>query len=118
MGRVPSMGQGTVCKAQNQPVVLGLEDDPIYGSLALDHPLTDGLQPLQGERRAGTVTQEPLEPGPVIGLDSDRGIDRKIRRGRFFAPAPRDGGESHGRDEQKPPPLRHSAMSFASSMSR
>jgi hypothetical protein len=37
----------------------------------------DGLEPLQGERRAGTVAQRPLEPGPVIGLDADRSIDRE-----------------------------------------
>jgi hypothetical protein len=44
----------------------------------VNQPLrVDGLQPLQGERRAGTVAQQPLEPGPVIGLDPDRGIDRE-----------------------------------------
>ena len=44
----------------------------------VNQPLrVDGLQSLQGERRAGTVAQQPLEPGPVIGLDPDRGIDRE-----------------------------------------
>ena len=37
----------------------------------------DGLEPLQGERRAGTVAQQPLEPSSVIGLDPNRGIERE-----------------------------------------
>ena len=42
----------------------------------IDQPMRiDGLQPLQGERRAGAVAQQPLKPGPVVGLDSYRGID-------------------------------------------
>ena len=45
----------------------------------VNQPLrVDGLQPLKGERRAGKVAQQPLEPGPVIGLDPDRGIDREF----------------------------------------
>jgi hypothetical protein len=37
----------------------------------------DRLQLLQGERWAGAVSQQPFEPGPVIGLDPNRGIDRE-----------------------------------------
>ena len=45
-----------------------------FGQVVYQPLRVDGLEPLQGERRAGTVAQQPLEPGPVIGLDPDRGI--------------------------------------------
>ena len=42
-----------------------------FGQVVYQPVRVDGLQPLQGERRAGTVAQQPLAPGPVIGLDPD-----------------------------------------------
>jgi len=64
------------------------------------------------------MAQQSLQPGSVAGLDMHAGIPGKIRRVRILEQAPRDGGESHGRDEQEPPPLLHCAMSLASSWSK
>ena len=55
-----------------------------FGQVVHQPVRVDGLQLLQGERRAGTIAQQPLEPGPIIGLDSDRGIDR-IWRLKIYA---------------------------------
>jgi hypothetical protein len=35
------------------------------------------LEPLQGEGRAGTITQQALQAGVVLAFDPDRGIDRE-----------------------------------------
>ncbi len=36
-----------------------------FGQVVYQPLRVDGLEPLQGERRAGTIAQQPLEPGPV-----------------------------------------------------
>ena len=42
-----------------------------------DLVLVDLFQPLEGERRAGAVAQQPLEPGPIVLADAHRGIERE-----------------------------------------
>ena len=39
--------------------------------------VTELLEPLQGEGRAGTITQQALQAGVVLAFDPDRGIDRE-----------------------------------------
>jgi len=38
-----------------------------------------GVKPLQGERSPGTVPNEPLETGTVLGLDADGAVDSRRR---------------------------------------
>jgi hypothetical protein len=39
------------------------------------------LQTLERERRAGTVTQQPLQPGAIVRRDAHRGIQREAAVG-------------------------------------
>jgi hypothetical protein len=35
----------------------------------------DLSQPFQGERRAGTVTQQPFQPGAIVAGNPHRGVE-------------------------------------------
>jgi hypothetical protein len=47
------------------------------GKAIEDLALRQLLQPLQGEGRAGTITQQPLQPGAVVAVEAHRGMQRE-----------------------------------------